>query len=81
MDFSPTDLFRFTLSSGENINGGIQLTEGYISLGVSTCRLLLVVWVLFQSKENYSVQANAVKIDSSDQIYVSTYNAVILAIM
>lgn len=71
--FSPTNLFRFTVNSGKNIDGGIQLTKGYISLGVSTYRLLLAVWVLFQSRENYSVQANAVRIDSADQIYGSTY--------
>lgn len=81
MDFPSINVFRFTVNLGKNINGGIQLMEGYASLGVSSCRVLLVVWVLLQSRENYSVQANAAKSDSADQIYVSTYNSQLLPMM
>lgn len=81
MDFPSINAFRFTVNLGKNINGGIQLMEGYASLGVSSCRVLLVVWVLLRSRENYSVQANAAKSDSADQIYASTYNSQLLPMM
>lgn len=71
MDFSSPSLFRFTVNLGENIDGGTQLTAGYNSFGVPTWRCLLVVWVLLQSKGNYSVQVNAAEINPAVQIYVS----------
>lgn len=57
-------------------NGGIQLTGGCTSLGVSMCSASCLGAVRLRG--NYSLQADAAKIDSADQINVSTDNSPIL---